>query len=199
MSRNALYRVAGNAGLGSALLAVVALIGFIVVVGSDKISEAADSPGFYLPTVAALGSTLLLAVALVGLYLYQEPRVGPPGLAAFLVALVGTILAAGSQWTYIFVLPYFADDVPELIDETSGVILVGFLLSYAVLALGWVWFGIVTLKAKVFPRGGTIAMLAGAAISFLPMPSRTLILTLAVAYLGNHLRQEMPLPDNPGG
>ena len=199
MSRNLVLRVASYASLGSAILAITALVGFIVVVGSGTISQGARSAGFFVPTGAALSSVLLLGIALVGLFLYQEARLGPRGVVAFVIALVGTMLAAGAQWTYVFVVPYFSDSVPELIDESSGVVLVGFVLSYALLALGWVSFGIATLKAGVLPRRGAIAMIAGAAISFLPLPSRTLVLTLAVAYLGGALRRDTGLPhtDHP--
>ena len=199
MSRNLLFRVASYASLGAALLAITALVGFLVVVGSGTISEGAQSAAFFVPTGAALGSMVLLGVALVGLFLFQEARLGSKGVFAFLLALVGTLLAAGAQWTYVFVVPYFADSVPELINESAGVVLAGFVLSYAVLALGWVLFGVATLRAGVLPRRGAIAMIVGAAISFLPLPSRTLVLTLATAYLCNALRKETggPHGDRP--
>ena len=189
MLRGTLYRIAGTAGLSSAALAIAALIGFLVVVGSDKISAAALTPAFFVPTVAALASTICLVIALVGLYLAQEQELGRSGLIAFLVALAGTCLAAGAQWTYVFALPYFSEAVPQLIDESSGTVLAGFLLSYAVLAIGWTWFGVASLKAGVFSRRAAITMIVGGAIAFLPMPSRTLILSLAVASLAVQLRR----------
>ena len=200
MSRRSLIRIAGSAGIGSAALALIALVGFFVVVGSKTISEGAESPAFYLPTGAALLSTVLLGVALIGLYLYQEAHLGTMGVVSFLIALTGTFLAAGAAWTYVFVVPYFAEPAPELIDESSGPVLAGFLLSYAVLALGWVLFGIATKKAGLLPNKGAIAMIVGAAIAILPMPSRTLILALAVAYLGNHMRESSGTqPPDPQG
>lgn len=187
MSRNRFLSVAAIAAFGAAALAVAALIGFIVVVGSETISEGARSPAFFLPTGAALGSLVLLGIALVGLFLYQEPHLGRFGVGAFVIALAGTILAAGASWTYVFVVPYFSEAVPELINESSGTVLAGFVVSYAVLAVGWVLFGIATLQVGMFPRRAAIVLIAGGVISFLPLPSRTLVLSLAVAYLGKVL------------
>ena len=194
MSRDLLIRVGGYAGVGAAVLAIVALVGFIVVVGSGTISEGAASAAFYLPTGAALLSTVLLGIALVGLFRYQEERLGTMGVFAFLVALAGTFLSAGAQWTYVFVVPYFAEPAPELINESSGPVLAGFLLSYALLAIGWVLFGVATKRAGLLPNKGAVAMIVGAAIAFFPLPSRTLVLALAVAYLGNLLRKNAGSP-----
>ena len=187
MPRDSLYRLSGLSGIGSVILAVVALVGFVAVVGSGTISRGALKGGFYLPAAAALGSIVLLTVALVGLYLHQEGRLGRLGLPAFLVALVGGLLAAGAQWTYLFVVPRFAPIAPEVVDEGTGSVVVGFVLSYAVLALGWVAFGVAMLRAGTFPRWTTIMVTVGAVISFLPLPSRTLILAIGVGYLGYEL------------
>ena len=189
MTRTQLFRIAEYAGITSAVLAIVGLIGFIVVVGSQSISDGAGSPAFLVPAGAALGSTVAIGLALVGLFARQEARLSRIGVAGFVIALVGTMLAAGAQWTYMFVVPHFAEVVPEMINESTGIVLAGFVLSYAVLSVGWILFGIGTLRAAVFPRLGAIATIVGAAIAFLPMPSRTLVLTLAVAYLSNHLRK----------
>ena len=187
MSRRSLYRLSGLSGIGSALLALVALIGFVVIVGSGSIAQAARSAPFYVPAASALSSVVLLTVALVGLYRLQEERLGALGLTAFVIALIGGLLAAGAQWTYVFVLPRFAPIVPTVVDEGTGSVVVGFVLSYAVLALGWLLFGAAMLRTGVFPRAAVILVIIGAVISFLPLPSRTLVLALAMAYLGYRL------------
>ena len=184
MARTSFIRAAKWASVGAAVLAVAALVGFLTVVGSDTISEAAGSPTFYVPATAALASSILLVVGLVGLFLYQEEQLATLGVTGFLIALVGTTLAAGGQWTYVFVVPHFAGPVPELINESTGSVLAGFVLSYAVAAVGWVLFGLATLRTRIFPRWATFLLVAGGAIAFLPLPSRTLVLALAVGYLG---------------
>ena len=187
MARSALIRTCAAACVGAALLAIAALVGFVTIVGSDKIADAARDWTFYVPATFALGSAVLLAIGLAGLYLHQEARLGPFGAAAFVLALAGTVFAAGGQWTYVFVVPYFAGVAPELVNESTGSVLAGFVLSYAVLALGWILFGLATLRAAVFPRWGALLIVAGAAIAFLPLPSRTLVLAIAVGLLGARL------------
>lgn len=187
MARNALIRTCAAAGVGAALLALAALLGFVTIVGSDKIADAARDWTFYIPATFALGSAVLLAIGLVGLYLHQEPRLGGFGAAAFVLALAGTILAAGGQWTYVFVVPHFADVTPQLVNESTGSVLAGFVLSYAVMAIGWILFGLATLRATIFPRWAALLIVAGAAITFLPLPSRTLVLAIAVGLLGVRL------------
>jgi hypothetical protein len=187
MARTILIRACAVASVGAALLALAALIGFVSIVGADKIADAAREWSFYIPATFALGAAVLLAVGLVGLYLHQEARLGAFGAAGFALALAGTVLAAGGQWTYVFVVPHFAGVTPELVNESTGSVLAGFVLSYAVLALGWVLFGLATLRAAVFPRWAALLMVAGAAIAFLPLPSRTLVLAIAVGLLGVRL------------
>lgn len=73
--------------------------------------------------------------------------------------MIGTMLGAGAAWTYVVVLPH-------------------------VLAVGWLLFGIATLRARVFGPGASALLIAGAVIAILPLPSRTLVLSLAAAWLG---------------
>ncbi len=187
MARTTVIRVGAFSCVGAAVLAVAALVGFIVVVGSDPIADASRNAAFYVPAVAALGSVALLGLGLVGLYLSQEERFRGFGAVAFAIALLGTIAAAGAQWTYVFVVPHFAPVVPEMVNESTGSVLAGFVLSYALLALGWILFGLATLRAGIFPRWASLLVVAGAAIAFLPLPSRTLFLAIAVALLGLRL------------
>ena len=56
--------------------------------------------------------------------------------------------------------------------DTTGSLLAGFVISYLVLVVGWVLFAVATLRARVLPRAGTIVMLVGAILAFLPAPTR---------------------------
>ncbi len=187
MARASLIRLCGYSCVGAAVLAVVALVGFIAVAGSDPIAQAAQTAAFYVPTVAGFGSIAFLGLGLVGLYLREEEGLATGGAVALCVALLGTFAVAGAQWTYVFVVPHFAPVVPEMINSGTGSVLTGFVVSYATLALGWVLFGVATARAGVFPRWAGVLVVVGAAIAFLPLPSRTLILALAVAVLGVRL------------
>ena len=83
-----------RAALASPFVAV-----FGVAVGasiySEDVSEVAGSGRFTVATAAALIALLLLSLGLVSLYLRQQDALGPFGTAAFVLALAGTVLAAG--------------------------------------------------------------------------------------------------------
>ena len=167
--------------------ALIALVAFTTLAGDKTMSELAQTDTYFLPAISALLSILALAVVLVGAWFWQRERFGTLGNVAFVVALLGTLLSAGAQWSYVFVVPYFADAAPKLVNTGQGVLLAGFIISYAVLALGWILFGLATMRAGLVPRWLGVLMVAGAAIAFLPLPSRTLVLGLAVALLGHRM------------
>lgn len=179
-----LSALAGPSGVTAAVLALAALVLFLVVVGGDTISEAAESPAFYAPTLAALGSIIALLVALVGLFARLSERLGTLGVVGFVGALVATALGIGGAWTYVFVVPFLADKAPGVADESSGSLLAGFVISYLLMGLGWLVFAVAVLRTGMFPRWAVLLLMVGAVFTVIPMPSRTLILAIAVACLG---------------
>jgi hypothetical protein len=57
-------------------------------------------------------------------------------------------------WSQVFVVPRLAEAAPEVADRGTGSMLAGFLLSFLILGVGWVMFGVAALRTRVFPRGG---------------------------------------------
>jgi uncharacterized protein (DUF2062 family) len=45
-------------------------------------------------------------------------------------------------------------------------------------------FGIAALRARVYPRAAAIVLIAGAVISFLPIPASGIVLDVVLAWLG---------------
>ena len=177
-------RLAGPGGIVAAVLAVAALVLFVVVVGSDPISKGAEKPAFYAPTLAALGSIIALLVALIALFARQSEQLGTLGIVGFVSAVIGTALGVGGTWTYVFVLPFLSQEAPGVGDESSGSLLVGFVVSYLLMGVGWLLFAVATLKTGVFPRWAVILLMVGAVVAIIPMPSRTLVLALGAACMG---------------
>jgi hypothetical protein len=105
-------------------------------------------------------------------------------------SLVGTTLAAGALWSQVFVVPRLAEAAPRVVDQAGGSVLAGFLLSFLLLGVGWILFGVATFRTRLFPRWAVILLIVGAVISILPVPSRALILEVAVAWLGFTLLTE---------
>jgi hypothetical protein len=179
-----LVRLGGVSAVLSALLGALSLVLYLIVVGGDRLSEAATSATFFLPSGAQLLAMLLLAFGLVALYVRQAESFGALGLAGFFLALIGTTLAAGALWSQVFVVPRLAEAAPEVADRGTGSVLVGFLLSFLILGVGWVVFGVATLRTRVFPRWAVILLIVGAVLAILPFPSRALVLEVAAACLG---------------
>ena len=184
MPSSGLITLGGVAAIASALLAVLSLVLYQIVVGGDRLSEAATSAVFFLPSGAQLLAMALLLVGLVALYVRQAEVFGTLGLAGFLLALLGTTLAAGALWSQVFVVPRIAETAPSISDEAGGSVLAGFLLSFLVFGVGWLLFGVATLRTRVFSRGAVVLLIVGAVISILHLPSRALVLEIAVAWLG---------------
>ncbi len=196
MSASNLIRVGGLAAVLAGALLLIAdlwsLLLEVIVGGSENFSEfAVTTPWTVLSTMFLLGSLLLL-VALVGLYARQSEAAGTLGLAGFLVALVGTGLLVGMMWTMAFVVPSAAIEAPAFLDaeETAGPLDMGFMLSGIAVAVGWALFGVATLRARVFPRRAAIVLIIGALLIVLPLPATTLVIDVAVAWLGLSLLSE---------
>lgn len=104
----------------------------------------------------------LATVALIGLHLRQSGAAGRFGMFAFLVALLGQLLLAGLVWASLFVEPA----APALLENPPAVLITGFLGSLVVYALGWLLFGVATLRARVFPRPAAILLVVGVVVGF---------------------------------
>jgi hypothetical protein len=128
----------------------------------------------------------LLLVGLVGLYVRQSEAAGILGLVGFVVAFLGTALALGAVWASLFVAPYLAVEAPGVLDtEPTGALALGFTLTFLVFfPLGWLLFGIAALRARIYPRAAAIVLIVGAVIGFLPIPLTSIVLNVAIAWLG---------------
>jgi len=183
-----LVRWGARAAIAAPLLAVFAIAVLVPILTADT-REVAGGARWVLVTGAALAQLLLLILALLALYRVQEHRFGTFGHASALLALTGTVLAAGGAWDSAFTVPYLADVAPDVLDRaSSGSLLAGYVSSYLVLVVGWAAFAIATLRAKVLPRGPAIALLCGSVLAIVPAPTamRLLVVSVAVALLGRY-------------
>lgn len=178
-------RWGARAGVAAPVLAAFS-IALGIPIFAAEMGDVAGSPRWMLVTGAGLALLLLLGLALLALYRVQEHRFGASGHASALLALAGTVLAAGGAWDSLFTVPYLADVAPAVLERpTSGTLLAGYFVSYLVLALGWAGFAIATLRARILPRSASIALLVGSVLVMVPAPTaiRTLVIAVAVALL----------------
>ncbi len=183
MSSSNLIRSSGLAAIvGSVLLLIGDLLS---LTEPENLSEAATTASFAFTYLLYLLGTVLLLVGLVGLYVRQSEASGALGLASFVVAFLGTALVLGAVWAQLFIAPFLATEAPAALNtEPTGTLALGFTLTFALAAVGYLLFGIAALRARVYPRAAAIVLIAGAVISFLPIPASGIVLDVVLAWLG---------------
>jgi len=164
------------------LLLSAELLELLPVFNDIPFSELALTHIFTFQLTLYLLGLILLAVGLVGLYAHQSETAGPLGLVGFLIAFAGTIFFTGFFWANLFVAPALAHGAPEFLD--SGGRFPGFHLSLIIYALGWVLFGLASLKARVYPRAPVVAVIIGAALDLFGAPLSGLVIDAAFVWLG---------------
>jgi MFS family permease len=107
-----------------------------------------------------------LLLGLPGLYVAQSERAGRLGLVSFLMLSFGTLFYAVSN-NYGFIAPVLAAHAPAMLEAINayppvvtlnGLLIVGFFL-------GFILFGIATLRARVLPRQTGILMIIGSPLN----------------------------------
>lgn len=184
MNSSDLTRWSGLAAfLGAVLLLISDLLSFTVLTGN--LNEIATTNAYLADGGMRLLGGILLLLGLVGLYARQAEESGAMGLVAFLVAFAGTALIFGTWWTNTFVPPSLATEAPRLLQAgPSGTLGFGFTMSFALAALGWLLFGLVSFRTRVYPRVATVLLMVGAALTFTPLPASQVVFEVAVAWLG---------------
>ena len=164
------------------LLLIAELLELLPAFDDYPFSELALTGMFFFQQVLYLFGLILLSVGLIGLYVRQSRVAGPLGLVGFLVAFVGTVFFTGFFWANIFVTPALAVGAPEFLD--LGGRFPGFFLSLFIYAVGWLLFGLASLRARVYPRAPVVALIVGAALDLLAAPLSGLVIDAAFVWLG---------------
>ena len=81
----------------------------------------------------------------------------------------------------VFIGPLLAVNAPQISELGPTTRLV---LTFITLGVGWLLFGIATLRGGVFPRWLAILLMVGAVLSFFPVPLSGIVLSAAVIWLG---------------
>lgn len=170
------------------------------------------------PLLAAVGAGYFLAfvglmIALVAVHGRLGAAMGRFGLLSFLTAVLGVMAQGGNMWFDAFAAPWLAEVLPQAFTAPRTPILqVGGLSSYVLFALGWVLYGLATLRAGVLPVALSVALVVGGLLGYgSGLPPYGAPIALAVAALGAWLvhqdrtarcggpRSGSPLPGQLGG
>src|SRR5215211_1585384 len=180
MSSSQLIRWSGLAAVAVGVSMGIAARVALSLFGYDFSQTASRSPcAFYSVLIMITG--VLLPLGRVGVYVRQSEAAGPLGLGAFVVAFIGTVLVAGFFWSSAFVAPILAVEAPQLLDVRS---LPGFFRSFIVFGLGWLLFGVATLRAGIYPRAPAVLLIVGSVLIVIRLPLTRIVLDAAVAWMG---------------
>lgn len=163
MSKVKLFRIGGLITvLGGVIYAVGALLH---PVGEDL--TAVSSPNWVPAHLVLWISSTLILFGLVALYARQAEMTGWLGLISFVLSLIGIALVGTLLYMVATMVPAIAVEEPALFERAMtvpafalGVIFLGY-------GLGFILFGVATMRAGVLPRWSGLLLIIGVAISML--------------------------------
>jgi hypothetical protein len=71
--------------------------------------------------------------------------------------------------------------------EASGALLGQLGVAVLCFIVGWVLFGVATLRAGIYPRAAAAVLIAGTLILILPLPLSSAVFAVAIAWMGYFL------------
>jgi hypothetical protein len=93
-----------------------------------------------------------LMIALLAVHGRLAVVMGRFGMVAFLAAVLGVMTQGGNMWFDGFAAPWLAEVLPQAFTaRKTSILQIGGLSSYVLFALGWVLYGLATLRAKALP------------------------------------------------
>jgi hypothetical protein len=122
--------------------------------------ETSQDPLFIAAKITYLAAFIVLTFVLITVYRLQPGRLGT---AAVSLAIVGTVLLAGDLWFESFAVPWLAaaPGGSGLTSPPSTLMGLGAIGSYFLFAAGWSFFGLASLRARVFPVAVSVALTIG--------------------------------------
>jgi hypothetical protein len=189
MSSSNLIRWSGLAAIVGGVLVVVSDALNAVLFPGEQSSQVMLTSTWFIIQILGLAALALITLGLVGMYTRQAQRAGALGLIAFVMTFCGMLMVFGLSWGEPFLGPLVAKAAPGLLNtEPSGVLAVGSILSIVLFALGWLLFGVASLRAGALPRGAAILLIVGALLFFvlssLDLPLWSVVLGAAVVWIG---------------
>jgi hypothetical protein len=177
---------AGLVSVTAGALVVVSQGVTLLVVDFDDVVGSLQKPGVLMSTLLTLAAFCLVALALVAMYLSYWDVLGWFGTAAFVVALVGTILLTGDFWYEAFVTPWLANVAPNVVTiQPSGRLFIGASVTFMAFAVGWVMFGIALFRIRRLPRPACALLIVGGLLGYLAAnPPFGVVLGGALVWLG---------------
>ena len=140
---------------------------------AQRTGAIATSPQWVLSHGFHFLGALFLQLGLIGVYLRQKDATGRSGLIGFVLAFLGTALFVGTGMTSTFLWPAVAAEAPTFVAPDGGMfnhpLALGPILAARIfLVLGFAWLAIVSFRAGILPRIGSVIVLIGVVATNLP-------------------------------
>jgi hypothetical protein len=196
MSQSLLSRLAGPFALSAGVLMVGAQLVMLPFDPKDHVATS-TALAFQLGGVAYMLGFVVLMLFVVASHEWLEAGAGRLGVAATIAAVVGTMALGGDLWFETFAVPWLADEAPSAFDTDPTLLLaLGAIASYLLFAVGWVLYGVASLRAHV-PVALSVAVVIGGGLGFQALLSPWGVpLGLAVGALGVWLIRTKTAPDD---
>jgi hypothetical protein len=147
-------------GLASVLAAILFTVtAFLHPAGQDLTAHA--NPNWMLAHQIGLASIMLMQLGLVGLYARQVEKTGWLGLVGFVLAFVGTAFAGAILFLESTALPLVATQAPAIFDQANTPPAFAVPLFVLGFGLGYLLFGIATMRGGVLPRWSGLLLSIG--------------------------------------
>jgi hypothetical protein len=170
MSSSRVIRLGGLVALvGFVFVFIMESISFFALSGDVAPSVEARSSAFFVIELLYIIALLVALLGLVGLYARQAEQVGVLGLIGFVMSFFGFVSFFAVEWARTFIWPILAQVIPSLLDHPDPNLTqtfqaaqtIGFLLAF----VGWLLFGVATLRAAALPRGAAVLLMLGAVLA----------------------------------
>ena len=127
-------------------------------------------------------------LGLIALFARQSQKMHSFGVVAFTIAVIGTMLIFGFAWTLTFTFPLMAKTVPAFLDTHAAEPNIGIILTLFLVTIGWLLFGVASLRAKILPAGSAWVVTIGAFLSLvlntLQLPFSWTLFDVGVIWMG---------------
>lgn len=192
MRTDSLIRWGGFSALLSGTIGIIGEIVLFFTEGDLSYSEKALTPVWFVFIVVLVLAAILSVLGLVALFARQYHSMRKWSVVAFALALAGTMMVLGHQWAGLFVVPLLAERAPELLNtittDTTSILAGGIVLSVFLMAVGWILFGLASLRARIFPAGSVWMVIIGAVLilvlSLIDFDLEKVIFNLGLAWIG---------------
>lgn len=201
VARSPLARLAGPLALAAGALFTANQFVTLATVEPDDAYGYVTSTVYLANGIALFVAFSLMLLTLVAAHEWQSHRAGVLGVVGLCAAVVGTFAyGANVGWFEVFATPWMADVAPEVIGtKGSGSLAAGGFSSYVLFSVGWLLFGLASLRARVFPRIIALALALGGILAFNASPPFGVLLGVAITALGVWMLRATPPAGNMTG